>query len=70
MALVRSEEQLERWLAGTARAGGAAFPATLKALARRWGWSPARPGLAPAPVAELQAILDEVGLRRPFWQLA
>ncbi len=71
MVFLRSEEHLARWLAGAGHDAGCSFPAaTLNALARRWWWSRLDPGWRPRPTAESQAILDEVGLRGPFWTLA
>ena len=71
MVFLRSEEHLERWLAANGWEPGASMPATtLNELARRWWWTRLEPDWRPRPVAESQAILDELGLTGPFWRLA
>ena len=68
MVFLRSEDHLQRWLARHVE--GVSFPATtLNALARRWWWNRLDPGWGPRPVDASQAILEEVGLVGPFWQL-
>jgi hypothetical protein len=42
---------------------------TLKRLARRWYGNRLDPDWRPRTRDESQAILDEVGLTTPFWQL-
>jgi len=42
---------------------------TLKRLARRWYGNRLDPDWRPRTRDESQAILDEVGLTSPFWQL-
>jgi hypothetical protein len=61
--LFRSEEH--------APEAGANVPAwQLWELARRWYGDRLAPDWTPRTAAESQAILDRVGLRGPFWQLA
>ena len=70
MVFLRSEEHLERWLAGNGWQPGATMPAaTLNQLARRWWWTRLEPDWRPRSRAESQAILDELGLIGTFWQL-
>ena len=71
MVFLRSEEHLERWLEANGWQPGATLSATkLNELARRWWWTRLDPDWRPRPAAESQAILDELGLTGPFWQLA
>ena len=68
MNLFRSEEHVERWLAG--RAPGATIPVTtLCDLAHAWWSDRLAPGWRPHTRDENQAILDRLGLTGPFWQL-
>jgi hypothetical protein len=68
MRLFRSEEHVERWLAG--RAGGATIPVTtLCDLAHAWWSDRLDPQWCPRTRAENQAILDRVGLTDDFWRL-
>jgi hypothetical protein len=68
MNLFRSEEHIERWLAG--RAPGATIPVTtLAALAVAWWGDRVSPDWRPHTREQNQAILDGVGLTGPFWQL-
>ena len=70
MVFLRSEEHLARWLDANGWQPGATLPAEqLNALARRWWRTRLDPDWRPRPVAESQAILDELGLTGPFWQL-
>jgi hypothetical protein len=68
MNLFRSEEHVQRWLAG--RAPGATIPVTtLAKLAVAWWSSRLSPDWLPRTPAESQAILDGLGLTGPFWRL-
>jgi hypothetical protein len=68
MHLFRSEEHVQRWLAG--RSPGATIPvAKLAELALRWWDDRLDPQWRPRTRHESQAILDAVGLSGPFWQL-
>jgi hypothetical protein len=68
MNLFRSEEHVERWLAG--RAPGATTPVTkLAALAQEWWGDRLAPDWRPHTRAENQAILDRLGLTGEFWRL-
>ena len=70
MVFLRSEEHLERWLEARGWEPGETFPATkLNELAQRWWWTRLDPDWRPRTAAESQAILDELGLTGPFWQL-
>ena len=70
MVFLRSEEHLASWLgAGGHEAGASMDAATLQELASRWWSSRLDPGWRPRTASESQAILDEVGLTGPFWQL-
>jgi len=68
MCLFRSEEHLERWLAG--RTPGATIPVTtLCDLAHAWWHDRLAPDWRPHTTEQNQAILDACGLVHPFWQL-
>ena len=68
MNLFRSEEHVERWLAG--RAPGATIPVTtLVRLAFAWWSDRLAPGWRPHTREQNQAILDDLGLAGPFWRL-
>jgi hypothetical protein len=68
MNLFRSEEHVERWLAG--REPGATIPVTtLTALAQAWWHDRLDPKWRPHTREQNQAILASVGLTAPFWQL-
>ena len=68
MNLFRSEEHVERWLAG--REPGATIPLTqLVRLAFAWWSDRLAPGWRPHTRERNQAILDEVGLTGSFWSL-
>jgi hypothetical protein len=69
MNLFRSEEHVERWLAG--RPAGATIPvATLSELAHAWYDDRLAPDWVPHTREQNQAILDSVGLTGEFWRLA
>jgi hypothetical protein len=68
MLLFRSEEHVERWLAG--REGGETVPAVrLAALADAWWRDRLSPDWRPHTREQNQAILDDVGLTGAFWHL-
>ena len=68
MNLFRSEEHIERWLAG--RAAGATIPVTtLAELAQAWWSDRLAPDWRPHTRDENQAILASVGLAGAFWEL-
>jgi hypothetical protein len=68
MLLFRSEEHVERWLAG--RPPGATTPVgTLAALAQGWWHDRLSPDWRPHTREQNQAILDAVGLTGDFWRL-
>jgi hypothetical protein len=68
MNLFRSEEHIERWLAG--RSPGATISvATLSDLAHAWWSDRLAPDWRPHTRAQNQSILESVGLTGPFWQL-
>jgi hypothetical protein len=68
MNLFRSEEHVERWLAG--RASGATIPVTkLAALAQEWWRDRLAPDWRPHTREQNQAILDRLGLTGEFWRL-
>ena len=67
MNLFRSEEHVQRWLAG--RAPGATIPVTkLAELAIAWWSSRLSPEWRPRTRAESQVILDDLGLTGSFWR--
>jgi hypothetical protein len=71
MRFLRSEEHLERWLAGSGWEPGASLTAPqLDELARRWWRTRLDPDWRPRTLGESQAILDELGLVGEFWRLA
>jgi hypothetical protein len=68
MNLFRSEEHVERWLAG--RDPGATITAgEMCELAYAWWGNRLAPDWRPRTRDESQAILDSLGLTDPFWQL-
>ena len=68
MNLFRSEEHIDRWLAG--RPAGATIPVgTLNELAHAWWHDRLDPGWRPHTREQNQAILDRLGLTGTFWQL-
>ena len=68
MNLFRSEEHIERWLAGR-QPGATTSVATLSELAHRWWNDRLDPDWHPHTRDENQAILDAVGLTSDFWRL-
>jgi hypothetical protein len=68
MNLFRSEEHVERWLAG--REPGATIPVTTLAdLTVAWGHDRLAPDWRPPTRAQNQAIRDGLGLTGRFWEL-
>ena len=68
MLLFRSEEHVERWLAG--RKPGATIPvATLAHLASAWWQDRLSPVWRPRTRDESQRILERLGLTDAFWRL-
>jgi hypothetical protein len=68
MLLFRSEEHVERWLAG--RPPGASISGAAACdLAHAWWSDRLDPAWRPRSGAENQAILDRLGLVGPFWKL-
>ena len=68
MNLFRSEEHVDRWLAG--REPGATIPVSkLAELANAWWDDRLSPDWHPHSRDDNQAILDRLGLTTPFWQL-
>jgi hypothetical protein len=68
MNLFRSEEHLERWLAGR-EPGATRSVETLCKLAHAWYSDRLDPDWRPRSVEQNQAILDRLGLTGEFWQL-
>jgi hypothetical protein len=68
MNLFRSEEHIERWLAGR-EPGATIAVGTLADLAVAWWHDRLAPDWHPHTREQNQAILDRLGLTGPFWQL-
>lgn len=69
MLLFRSEEHVDRWLAG--RTPGATISvSTLSDLAKAWWGDRLDPDWQPHSREKNQAILDRLGLSGPAWTLA
>lgn len=68
MNLFRSEEHVERWLAGR-EAGATVTVATLAELAHAWWGDRLDPTWRPHTREQNQAILAGVGLAGEFWRL-
>jgi len=68
MNLFRSEEHIERWLAG--RPPGTMIPVTMLCeLAHDWWGDRLSPDWRPHTRDQNQAILDNLGLTGEFWRL-
>jgi hypothetical protein len=68
MNLFRSEEHVERWLAGR-EPGATIAVAKLNELAHAWWRDRLAPDWRPRTRDQNQAILDGLELTGPFWQL-
>jgi len=68
MNLFRSEEHLERWLAGR-EPGANTSVETLCELAHAWYSDRLAADWGPHTLQQNQAILDRLGLTSDFWQL-
>ena len=69
MNLFRSEEHITNWL-GT-RTAGMTIPVTkLSELAHAWWGNRIVPDWTPRSLAQNQAILTDLGLTDPFWNLS
>jgi hypothetical protein len=68
MNLFRSEEHVERWLAGR-EPGRTIGAAKLGELAHAWWDDRVSPDWVPHTRDQNQAILDSLGLTGEFWQL-
>jgi hypothetical protein len=68
MNLFRSEEHVNRWLAGR-RPGATVSVTTLSKLAHAWWDDRLDPEWAPHTRQQNQAILDGLGLTDDFWRL-
>jgi hypothetical protein len=69
MNLFRSEEHLDRWLAGRER-GATMSAVKLCELAHAWYRNRLDPDWQPRTLEQNQAILERLGLTGEFWQLA
>jgi hypothetical protein len=69
MTLFRSEEHVDRWLAGRP-AGATITVAELAELAHAWLNDRLSPGWQPHTREQNQAILDRLGLTGAFWRLS
>ena len=68
MLLFRSEDHLDRWLAG--RTKGTTLPVSkLAELAEAWWGDRLDPKWQPRTREQNQAILTRLGLTGPFWDL-
>jgi hypothetical protein len=68
MNLFRSEEHVDRWLGG--RPPGATLTVTkLSELAHVWWDDRLSPDWMPHTREQNQALLQDLGLAEPFWQL-
>jgi hypothetical protein len=68
MNLFRSEEHIDRWLAGRPP-GATTTVATLSELAHAWWGDRLDPGWQPRTREQNQGILDRLGLVGGFWRL-
>jgi hypothetical protein len=68
MNLFRSEEHLDRWLAGR-EPGATMSSAKLCELAHIWYGNRLDPDWQPRTLQQNQTILDGLGLTDPFWRL-
>ena len=68
MNLFRSEDHIERWVAGR-RPGGTVPVVKLAELAEEWWGDRLAPDWRPHAREQNQAILDRLGLTGDFWRL-
>ena len=68
MLLFRSEDHVDRWLAGRER-GAVISSSKLADLATSWWHDRLSPDWQPHTREQNQAILDDLGLTGPFWSL-
>ena len=68
MLLFRSEDHVDRWLAGRGR-GAVISSSKLADLAVAWWHDRLSPDWQPHTREQNQAILDDLGLTAPFWSL-
>jgi hypothetical protein len=68
MLLFRSEDHLDRWLAGR-EPGATTSISKLAELAAAWWGDRLSPDWQPHTREQNQAILDRLGLTGPFWRL-
>jgi hypothetical protein len=68
MLLFRSEEHLNRWLAGR-RSGAVLSTLQLAELAQAWWGDRLAPDWKPRTRRQNQAILENLGLTGRFWDL-
>jgi hypothetical protein len=69
MNLFRSEEHVNRWLAGR-DPGETLSVEVLCELAHAWWGNRLAPDWRPRSATDSQEILERLGLTGPFWQLA
>lgn len=69
MNLFRSEEHLDRWLAGREQ-GATMSSGKLCELAHAWYGNRLDPDWQPRAVEQNQAILNRLGLTDDFWRLS
>ena len=68
MLLFRSEDHVDRWLAGRRR-GAVISSSKLADLAAAWWHDRLSPDWQPHTREQNQGILDDLGLTGPFWSL-
>ena len=68
MLVFRSEDHVDRWLAGRPR-GAIMSIAKVAELAEAWWWDRLDPSWQPQTREQNQAILDRLGLTGEFWRL-
>ena len=68
MLLFRSEDHVDRWLAGRGQ-GAVISSSKLADLAAAWWHDRLSPDWQPHTREQNQAILDDLGLTGPFWSL-
>jgi hypothetical protein len=69
MLLFRSEDHVDRWLAGRER-GAVISISKLAELGAAWWHDRLSPDWQPHTREQNQAILDDLGLTGPFWSLS